>query len=83
MNCFRVSEDQALEFKACIHAPPPNVQATHERTSGNTRVSSEKKIGREATSLLVSTVTRKVLHVAMNLALFMIKSYSNVVISGH
>lgn len=79
MNCFRVSEAQALGVKARIRASPSNVPAPHERTSADTPARSERQngIGGKASSIPVPTVTGKASNIRLNLAPFVKQTKSN------
>lgn len=79
MNCFRVSEAQALEFKARIRASPSNVPAPHERTSADTPARSEEHnaIGGKASSIPVPTGTGEASSIILNLAPFVKQIKSN------
>lgn len=70
MNCFRVSEAQALGFKARIRASPSNVPAPHERTSADPPARSEQQNGSggKASSIPVATVTGKASNLVLSLA---------------
>lgn len=83
MNCFRVSEAQALEFKARIRASPCYVPAPHERTSADTPARSEKQngIGGKASGIPVPTGTGKASNMILNLAPFVKQIKSNSQIS--
>lgn len=79
MNCFRVSEAQALGFKARIRASPSNVPAPHERTSADPPARSEQQNGSggKASSIPVATVTGKASNLVLSLAPFVKQTKSN------